>query len=121
MKLNIRLIYIILSLTLIQTIDEFIFSQKNINFIKYLKDLPLNISCVKITQKKFKDRFLIEEKYITQNYSCINKEIGFEWAPKNIVRTNDFIDIQNIHMINVKNNILYVSNNCSKCCSKEKS
>ena len=71
------------------------------------KDLPQNISCIRITQKKFKDRFLIEQKYITQNYSCINKEIGFEWAPKNIVRIRDFIDIQNIHVINVKNEILY--------------
>jgi len=88
-------------------LDEFIFSPKNINIIKYLKDLPQKISCIKITQKKFKDRFLIEEKKVIKNYSCINKEIGFEWAPKNIVRTKDFIDIQNIHIINVKNEILY--------------
>ena len=88
-------------------LDEFIISQNNINIVKYLKGLPQNISCIKITQKKFKDRFLIEEKNITQNYSCINKEIGFDWAPKNIVRTTDFIEIYNIHNITVKNEILY--------------
>jgi len=92
-------------------LDEFIFSQDNINLIKHLKNLPSKISCIKITQKKFKDRFLIKNKYITQDYDCINKEIGFEWAPKNIIRTDDFIDIQNIHTINVKNEILYEKSN----------
>lgn len=88
-------------------LDEFIFSEHNINIPNYFKTLPDNISCVKITQKKFKDRFLINKKHITQEYSCINKEIGFEWAPKNIIRCLDFIDIQNIHGITVKNEILY--------------
>lgn len=82
-------------------LDEYIFSEQNIDIREYLTRIPSNISCVKIVQKKFKDRFLING-HITQNYECINKEIGFDWAPKNIVRCSDFLCLTNIHEIKVK-------------------
>jgi len=86
-------------------LDEFLFSEDNINIPTYLKKFSTDISCIKITQKKFKDRNLINQKYITQDYNCISKEIGFEWAPKNIIRCSDFINIINIHNIETKNKI----------------
>lgn len=88
-------------------LDEFIYSKRNINIRNYFTQLDDNISCVKIVQKKFEDRFLSKNRYITQNYKCINKDIGFEWAPKNIIKCVDFVDINNIHDISVKNKILY--------------
>jgi len=87
--------------------DEFIFSVKNINLVEYLKSLNENVSCVKLIQKKFLDRFLTDQVYITQEFRCINNfKIGTEWAPKNIVRCKDFESLENIHRINVKNNII---------------
>lgn len=72
--------------------DEFIFSVKNVNFVDYLNALDANISAVKLIQKKFLDRFLSKERYITQEFACINNfKIGTEWAPKNIIRCRDFI------------------------------
>lgn len=84
--------------------DEFIFSVKNINLVEYLKSLDESVSCVKITQKKFLDRFLTKQKLITQEFQCINNlDIGVEWGPKNIIRCKDYISINYIHSINVKN------------------
>ena len=87
--------------------DEFLFSPKNINIPDYLYNLQSNISCVKIVQKKFEDRFLTDNNdfSITRNFKCINKEIGVEWSPKNIVRCNDFLGIDSIHNIAVKNEV----------------
>ena len=78
-------------------LDEFIFSKNNINIIELIKNLEPSISNIKIIQKKFLDRFLSNEKFITQEYKCINMPIGLEWAPKNICRISDFIDLENIH------------------------
>jgi hypothetical protein len=89
-------------------LDEFIYS-KHLYLPNYLKELDNNISCVKICQKKFIDRFLSNQKFITQDTNCIDKNIGFEWAPKNIVKNEDFININNIHEIIVKHNIKYES------------
>ena len=36
--------------------------------------------------KKFIDRFLSKQKYITQDTNCIDKNIGFDWASKNIIK-----------------------------------
>jgi hypothetical protein len=83
--------------------DEFIFSEKNINLIEYLNSLHENISNVKLIQKKFLDRFLTKETFITQEFKCINNlEIGTDWAPKNIVRCRDFLSLENIHVIYTK-------------------
>ena len=90
-------------------LDEFIFSEKNINLVNYLNSLDKNISNVKLIQKKFLDRFLSKEQFITQDFNCINNlKIGTEWAPKNIIRCKDFISISNIHNIKTKNKTIIV-------------
>jgi hypothetical protein len=88
-------------------LDEFIYSSKNLYLPYYLKNLNNNISCVKLCQKKFLDRFLSKQKYITHDFNCIDLNIDFEWAPKNIIKNSDYISIISIHIINVSNNILY--------------
>ncbi len=88
-------------------LDEFIFSPTNINIPEYFANLPQNCSCVKIVQKKFEDRNLSKSSFITQTYKCIDKEIGFEWAPKNIVKCSEFIDIDNIHSIQTKGETIH--------------
>jgi len=87
-------------------LDEFLFSEQDVNIADFFRNQPRNISCVKIVQKKFIDRFLSHKTFITQDYQCIDKKIGYDWAPKNIVRTSDFIDITNIHGIKVKHDTL---------------
>lgn len=85
-------------------LDEFIFSKQNIILPDYLRSLDENISNVKLIQKKFLDRFLTNEQFITQEFDCINNLIiGTEWGPKNIVRCKDFVSVNNIHYINTKN------------------
>lgn len=91
-------------------LDEFIFSQSNVNLKYYLSTLDKNISAVKLIQKKFLDRFLSKERFITQEYSCIgNLKIGTEWGPKNIVRCKDFVACENIHDIKTKNITIVVN------------
>lgn len=88
-------------------LDEYVYSVKNVNIADYLKSLDESVSCVKITQKKFLDRFLSKERFITQEFQCINGlNIGTEWGPKNIVRCKDFIFLKHIHEIDVKNEII---------------
>ena len=88
-------------------LDEFLFSINNINIPEYLSSLPNDISCLKITQKKFIDRFLSKRKYITQDYRCIdNLSVGTEWSPKNILRCMDFLDMVNIHDIHVIDRVI---------------
>ena len=66
--------------------DEFLFSEKNINIIDYLKiKIKENISCIQLYQKKFKDRHEIKTKLITQNYECINLPYKKNYGIKNIV------------------------------------
>ena len=82
--------------------DEFIYSEQNINLIEFLKTLNSDVSCVKLIQKKFRDRFLTKEHIITQEFRCINNlKIGTEWAPKNIIRCYNFQSVYNVHNINV--------------------
>ena len=84
-------------------LDEFIVSRNNLDLPRYLESMGnKQVSCVKLTQKKFKDRHLSTQKYITQEFECIDKVIGTEWGPKNIVRMVDYIDIYNVHGIEVK-------------------
>lgn len=84
-------------------LDEFIFSKTNINLVNYLNHLDKNISAVRLIQKKFLDRHLSKERYITQEFSCIdNLKIGTEWGSKDIIRCSDFIDCNNIHRIRTK-------------------
>ena len=84
--------------------DEFIFSAENINIPDFLRSLDLSVSCVKLIQKKFLDRFLTCNPLITQEFRCMNDlPIDIRWAPKNIIRCKDFVDIDTIHTMNVKN------------------
>ena len=84
-------------------LDEFLFSEPNLNLRNYLSSQPTNVSCLKVSQKKFIDRFLSTESYITQDYRCIDMPYKPEWGPKNIVRCADFVDMNpNIHIIKVK-------------------
>jgi hypothetical protein len=90
-------------------LDEFIFSPKDVNLPEYLRNLPKDVSCLKIVQKKFIDRFLSNNKYITQDFRCIQDlDIGTNWGSKNIVRCEDFINTNNIHTMEVKNKTLVV-------------
>lgn len=90
-------------------LDEFIFSQTDVDIRDYLQKLPSEVSSITISQKKFEDRFLTPNDFsITKNFKCINKEIDFSWAPKNIVRCSDFLNIENIHTIVVKNKTIQV-------------
>ena len=93
-------------------LDEYLFSPKNINLIKFLKSLEKkNISGIKINQKKFKDRFLTNEKYIINEYNCIDKKIGKEWGAKNIILCNELLNKQtNIHYIKTKKKIIDIKN-----------
>jgi len=91
-------------------LDEFIFSQQNIQLSDYLRSLDRSVSCVKLIQKKFLDRFLSKEKYITQEFQSIeNLTIDTNWAPKNIVRCEDFLSIESMHYIITKNRTIVPS------------
>jgi hypothetical protein len=88
-------------------LDEFIYSEKNIDLPCYLKSLDRNISCVKLIQKKFIDRFLSNGNLITQDFRCINNlVIDTHWGAKNIVRCEDCISTEIIHYFNVKYNTI---------------
>ena len=86
-------------------LDEFIYSVKNIDLHQYLKSLDRNISCVKLIQKKFIDRFLVNGHLITQDFRCINNlHIDTGWGAKNIVRCEDYVSVDIIHDFSVKYN-----------------
>ena len=87
-------------------LDEFIYSStcENFNLSNYLNSLDTTISCVKLSQKKFLDRFLSTERCITQEFKCISENTidTTNWAPKNIVRCKDVVYVSYIHDIIVK-------------------
>ena len=87
-------------------LDEFIYSatHENLNLPNFLKSLSLNIGCVKLSQKKFLDRFLSTETFITQEFKCISENTidTSNWAPKNIIRCKDINYVSYIHDIFVK-------------------
>jgi hypothetical protein len=87
-------------------LDEFLFSEENINIPNMLSGLDPSVSNIRLAQKKFLDRFLTRERYITQEFGCIKDlQVGIEWdwAPKNIVRCKDFKSLFNVHLIHVTN------------------
>ena len=85
-------------------LDEFIYSSNNINIVEYLKKLKGNIGQVRLVQKKFKDRHLIKNKLITQDFECIEGvDIGLEWASKSIIKTSKLVIVYSVHKILVKN------------------
>ena len=87
-------------------LDEFIYSStyENFKLSNYLKSLDTSISCVKLSQKKFLDRFLSTETFITQEFKCISENTidTSDWSPKNIVRCKDVYHVSYIHDIFVK-------------------
>ena len=84
-------------------LDEFVFSEKNVSLPDYLNSLDENISAVKLLQKKFLDRFLSKEKYITQEFGCINNlDYDKNWGPKNIIRCKDFVNSMGMHNMNTR-------------------
>ena len=89
-------------------LDEMIFSPSNIDLLDFIKNQPVNISCIKISQKKFNDRFLVTTQNFSQDFSCVDKVCGFGWASKNIVRVSDIINIHSMHIATVKNKTISV-------------
>ena len=83
--------------------DEFLFSIDNLNIPDYLSKLSSEISCVKVCQKKFVDRFLSDKTNILEDFRCVDLYVGDWWGAKNIFRPSDFISIGNIHNMNFKN------------------
>ena len=49
-------------------LDEFLFSEQDVDIADFFRNQPRNISCVKIVQKKFVDRFLSDKEFITQDF-----------------------------------------------------
>jgi len=84
-------------------LDEFLFSPDNINIPDYFSKLGPEISCVKVCQKKFMDRFLTDKQNILEEFRCVDLYVGDWWAPKNIFRPTEFIDLANMHSMTFKN------------------
>ena len=83
-------------------LDEFLISVNNIDIPNYFRNLPNDVSCIKLGQKPFINRFESNQKYITQDYRCIDtfiKQGG--GGSKNIVRVRDLIDIDKIKQIDI--------------------
>lgn len=79
-------------------LDEFIYSPAQIHIPDYLKSQEDTVSCVRLTQKKFIDRFLSAEKFVTQEFHCIpSHRVDVRWGRKNIVRCKDFLSSTEIH------------------------
>ena len=91
-------------------LDEFLYSENNINLIEYLKiKLMDNIYCIRLCQKKFKDRHLIDNSYITQCYECVNIPYDKNWGVKNIILVDKIVGTPDlahgaIHNIYIENN-----------------
>ncbi len=86
-------------------IDEFLFSPCNVDICELLDDFKNdNIGCAVVTQKKFADRFLSLDRFVTDIYDCIDNLNTENWAPKNIVRPDcvDIGGIRNIHSFSVR-------------------
>jgi hypothetical protein len=85
-------------------LDEFLYSENNIDIPQYLRDQPENVSRIFLGQKRFIHRFDSNEKYVTQDYRCNDVYIpAGTGGSKNIVRASDFIDIEKIQAIDLKN------------------
>jgi hypothetical protein len=83
-------------------LDEFLISVNNIDIPNYFRNLPNDVSCIKLGQKPFINRFESNQKYITQDYRCIDTFIKQgEGGSKNIVRVRDLLDIDKIKQIDI--------------------
>ena len=86
-------------------LDEFLFSPSQANIVDFLKNQEEDVSCIRISQKKFIDRHLSEKKYITQDFQCIeHPDINSEHRPKNLVRCRHINFVMDVHLICVHYN-----------------
>lgn len=92
-------------------LDEFLFSVDNLNIPDYFRKLGPEISCVKLCQKKFIDRFLSDKANILEDYRCIDLYVESWWAPKNIFRPSDFINLTSMHHMDFKNQTHMIGQN----------
>jgi hypothetical protein len=90
-------------------LDEFIVVNDSLekdSLQLFLSTLEPHIGGLKMTQKKFVDRFLTKEKLVTQEFACINGLDTRYWAPKYIIRSRDFRSLKDIHNFNIRNKML---------------
>jgi len=86
---------------ILMDLDEFLFSPNGTDIKNYLKHVDHSISGLELLYKPFVERTDVSGKYITQDYRCVNKILPLGTGSKNIIKCNDFIDIENIHYIKV--------------------
>lgn len=78
-------------------LDEYLFSSSNIDIRSYFKNLDPNISSIKVSQKKFKDRFLSDKSKILEEFNCFDINFGHWWGAKNIFRPSHITNIYDMH------------------------
>jgi len=85
-------------------LDEFLYSKNEINIPQYLRDQPENVSRIFLGQKRFIHRFEANNKLVTQDFRCENFYMpAGTGGSKNIVRVKDFVDIEQIQAMDLKN------------------
>ena len=84
--------------------DEYLFSPSNLNIREYLQNIEPNISCIRLCQKKFKDRNLSTKAKMLEEFECVDLYVGDWWGAKNIFRPTDFLDISTPHVVHVNKN-----------------
>lgn len=92
-------------------IDEFIFSEENIDIKQFIvtksKD---NYTNFELKQKKFYDRYCNINKKVYEITNCINNINTSSWSPKRILKNNllDVNNVTNIHILNTTKGKLYI-------------
>jgi len=81
-------------------LDEFLFSENDINIRDYFQNLPSTVSCVFLGQKPFINRFNTNQPLVSQDFRCGSYVHPGGGGSKNIVRTSDFVDLQTLRSIN---------------------
>lgn len=92
-------------------LDEYLFSPSNMDLRVYFKELDSNTSCIKVCQKKFKDRHLSTKSKILEEFECIDLFVGEWWGAKNIFRPYDLINASDIHAMSFKNTTHVIDQN----------
>jgi len=87
----------------IMDLDEFLYSEKNLDIPAYFRNLSDDVSCIFLGQKPFIHRFQAKTKYITQDFRSADYVYPGGGGSKNIVRTNDFVDLETIRSLDLEN------------------